>query len=245
MCYNPIISRYVFLTTGTSGYFDSVIRESSVRVLEAPHPWGPWTVILDENMTDAYKDRGAGLGWAYFMQKFMGADGKKMWLSVTPKSYSLGFIPMYLTTAEPAVYEAEDASLSGGAAAVTARHPFPGFYGRGYVTGFHAEGADCGFCADIGTAGRYIAKLRYMCSYTRGEAALFVNGGLIRTLRLGLCHKDYYPDSGWTDLSVLIRLDKGLNVVSVRSTGTDRDGALKLDNLKLALLSESPDDASD
>jgi hypothetical protein len=84
MAYNERLRRYVM----------AAVAGGRRYVLEAGHPWGPWTVVLDE--ASAHKEENA-LVWPFFMQNFMSGDGKKMWLTTSPHiHYTLGMAALYL-----------------------------------------------------------------------------------------------------------------------------------------------------
>ena len=83
MTYNEVLGRYI-LTSFSSDSFLQPPIESTLRVMEAPHPWGPWTLVLDENVNNEENDN---LTWAFLMPKFTSSEGNKMWMSVAGPGY--------------------------------------------------------------------------------------------------------------------------------------------------------------
>ncbi|MBC8003688.1 MAG: DUF4185 domain-containing protein, partial [Opitutaceae bacterium] len=75
--YNDRLGRYL-MTSFSSDSWQTPPIESTLRVMEAPHPWGPWTMVLEENVNHRESDN---LTWGYLLPKFTSEEGKKMWLS--------------------------------------------------------------------------------------------------------------------------------------------------------------------
>lgn len=63
--YNPGLGRYILFTV-TGNSWSNPPKESSFRAYEAPHLWGPWTPLLDENVNNK---EGDNLAWPNLMQK--------------------------------------------------------------------------------------------------------------------------------------------------------------------------------
>jgi hypothetical protein len=70
-------------------------------------------------------------------------------------------------------YEAEAATLSGGAAATT-NHT--GYSGTGFVEGYWAQGASTRFNVSVASAGWYDVGLRYSNGFTDSNISVYVNG---------------------------------------------------------------------
>ena len=233
--YNPSLGRYFMLAQNSDGFANPVL-ESSLYAYEAPHPWGPWTLVLEENVQ--YKDA-SNLTWPYLSQKFQSEDGKKMWMTVTGSSgnpdhygrneYALNFKPVYLTTEPVSTYEAEDANLSG----LLPARAEDEFEGAGYVEGFDATGDKVSFKVNADKAGAYILKFRYRTEAPQ-KLTLTVNDTYQGLLRLGRSEQKY---TNWTEITAFAWLNKGTNDVSV-SMGFGDTGSVLLDNLKVALYSE-------
>src|SRR5579883_702620 len=71
MIYNPGVGRYL-MTSFSSDSWQQPPIESTLRVMEAPHPWGPWKLILEENVNNTDSDN---LTWAFLVPSFTSADG--------------------------------------------------------------------------------------------------------------------------------------------------------------------------
>lgn len=125
MVYNPALGRYL-LTYFTSDSWATPPVESTLRLMEAPHPWGPWSPLIEENVNNKESDN---LTWTYIVPKFTSADGRKMWMSVSGRApYGLQFIPVYLSTSPVQIVELETATLTG----VTVATNKAGYSGAGY-----------------------------------------------------------------------------------------------------------------
>ncbi len=73
MVYDEVLGRYLMTSFASDSWVTPPI-ESSLRIMEAPHPWGPWTLLLDENVQNL---EGDNLTWAFLMPKFTSADGSE------------------------------------------------------------------------------------------------------------------------------------------------------------------------
>lgn len=234
--YNPTLGRYFMVSQNSDGFANPVL-ESTLYAYEAPHPWGPWTLVLEENVQ--YKDA-SNLTWPYLSQKFQSEDGKKMWMTVTGSSgnpdsygrneYALNFKPVYLTTEPVSTYEAEDAGTLSGVMPARAEDEFEG---SGYVEGFDAAGDKISFKVNAEKAGAYILKFRYRTDDPQ-KLTLTVNDTYQGLLRLGRSEQKY---TNWTEITAFAWLNQGDNDVSV-SMGFGDTGNVLLDNLKVALYSE-------
>ncbi len=224
MAYNEALGRYV-MTSFSSDSWQQPPIESTLRVMEAPHPWGPWTLILEENVNNL---EGDNLTWAFLIPKFTSADGKKMWMSVSGRApYGLQFMPIYLTTEPVQTQEAENAAVSGGFVATST----PGYSGTGYVSGLDAIGKKCEFTFKVGATGVYIIQFRHNTSAYR-NLGLYVNGQGRGLLKLGKSEQVY---ATWTTMSVLTWLEGGTNRIALQCD--DASGNVNLDKLSLALYS--------
>jgi len=200
--------------------------ESTLSVMEAPHQWGPWTLILQENVNNRESDN---LTWAFLVPKFTSPDGKKMWISTSGRSpYGLQFLPVYLSTQAAAAQEAESATLNGASVATTKT----GYSGTGYVTGIDVAGDQCLFAFDVADAGVYDIQFRYNTSGYR-NISLYVNGQRRSILKLGKSEQVY---ATWTSTSALTFLNAGQNQIALRCE--DASGNVNLDKLSIALFSK-------
>lgn len=224
MIYNEALGRYI-MTSFSSDSWQQPPIESTLRFMEAPHPWGPWTLVLDENVNNI---EGDNLTWSFLMPKFTSADGRKMWMSVAGRSpYGLQFMPIYLTTQPVQKQEAESASIVGG----FVTNSIPGYSAAGYVSGLDSIGKKCNFNFQIATAGVYLIQFRYNTSAYR-NLGLYVNGQSRGTLKLGKSEQVY---ATWTTLSSITWLGAGTNVIGLQCI--DSLGNINLDYLALALYS--------
>lgn len=224
MVYNEALGRYL-MTSFSSDSWQTPPIESTLRVMEAPHPWGPWTLVLDENVNNT---EGDNLTWAFLVPKFTGTDGKKMWMSVAGRApYGLQFMPIFLATEAVQKQEAENAAVTGGFIASSV----PGYSGTGYVSGLDSIGKKCEFNFQIGTSGVYLIKFRYDTSGYR-NLGLTINGQSRGPLKLGKSEQVY---ATWTELSLVTWLWQGANVIGLQCV--DSLGNINLDWLALALYS--------
>ena len=202
--------------------------ESSILVYESPKPWGPWTLLLEENVQ--HKE-GDNLTWTFLTQKFTSPDGKKMWTTTCGRHpYALTFLPVYLTTSPVQTYQAEDAKLTGGAVDAT---NVPGFTGKSYATGLTTPAGACRFTVHASKSGVYLLKLRY---HTTAYLTVTcrVNNGPPQPLQLGKSEQDY---ATWTEYSLCATLVKGKNTVSIQCDAGD-SGQVDIDSLAVAFYSE-------
>jgi len=224
MVYNEGLGRYIMTSFSSDSWLQPPI-ESTLRVMEAPHPWGPWTLVLDENVNNT---EGDNLTWAFLLPKFTSADGKKMWMSVAGRApYGLQFLPIFLATEAVQKQEAESANITGGFVASAV----PGYSGAGYVSGLDAIGKKCEFSFQIGTSGVYLIQFRYDTSGYR-NLGFYVTGQSRGALKLGKSEQVY---ATWTQLSLVTWLEQGPNVIGLQCV--DSLGNINLDYLALALYS--------
>jgi hypothetical protein len=222
--YDERLARYL-MTAFQSDSWQSPPIESTISVMEAPHPWGPWTLVLQENVNNRESDN---LTWAFLIPKFTSADGKKMWVSTSGRTpYGLQFLPVYLSTEPPLTQEAEAAILTG-ASIATAK---AGYTGAGYVTGIDAIGDQCQFTFDVADAGVYIIQFRYNTSAYR-NISLYVNGQRRSILKLGKSEQVY---ATWTSASAITLLNAGANQIALRCE--DTSGNVNVDSMTIALYS--------
>jgi hypothetical protein len=222
MTYNGGLGRYI-MTSFNGDSFANPPVESTLRVMEAPHPWGPWTLLLDENVNN---EEGDNLAWAFLMPKFTSSDGSKMWMSVAGRApYGLQFVPVHLTTEPVQMQEAENSAITGGFVATN----IPGYSGTGYVSGLSAIGDKCEFAFDAAAAGQYLVQARYNTSAYR-NLGFYVNGKGRGQLLLGTSEQTY---ATWTDISLVTWLESGTNRIALQCD--DSLGSVNLDKVTLAL----------
>lgn len=226
MVYNYGLQRYI-LTPANSDSWASPTVDSTLYILEAPQPWGPWTKVTEENVNNK---EGDNLTWIYPMQKITSQGGQKMWMTASGRNpYGLQFMPAYLTTQPVQTYEAENSILSGGTSTTTSK---AGYSGSGYATGFTSVGSKSQFNVNATTAGAYIMKIRYNTNAYQ-SINCYVNGSMIQTLKLGKSEQVY---NTWTDMTIFAWLQSGNNTVTFQYD-TGNTGNLNLDKLSLALYS--------
>jgi len=226
--YNYGLQRYI-LTTQNSDSWSTPPIESTLYVLEAPQPWGPWTKVLEENVQAKEEDN---LSWPFPLQSEISADGQKMWITISGRNpYGLQFIPIYLTTGAVLSYEAEDATLTG----TVVDSSKAGYSGTGYVTGFSQSGAACSFNVNVEASGVYMLNLRYDTN-AHETISCYVNGAKIQRLALGDSEQVY---TTWTDFTLLAWLNSGSNTISLQQDPDD-SGNINLDKLSIAFYSADP-----
>jgi hypothetical protein len=221
--YNPVLQRYI-LTTMSGNSWSTPRREAWFHVYEAPHPWGPWTSVLNEINEKKFIDQ---MTFPFLMQKYMSADGKKMWSTLSGRApYGLQFAPLYITTAPVSTYEAESAALTG----VTVSTVTPGYSGTGYAAGINAVGDKVVFTINATSAGQYIINFRYHTT-ADSNIVMTINGVTIgTTLGMGKTEGDY-PGRYWSDFAILNNLNSGTNTVEIKYSS----GSVDIDKLNFAL----------
>lgn len=101
------------------------------------------------------------------------------------------------------VYEAEEGVLTG----TQAEQTFPGYSGKGYVTGFEDEGDAVAVTVKAAKAGLYQIKIRYRAAEGPKQANLFVND-----VSAGIV--DFAPTASFKEIAVTkAMLGKGTNVI--------------------------------
>lgn len=231
--YNEAKERYIMTSFSSDSWLKPPI-ESTLRILEAPHPWGPWSLVLDENVN--FKE-GDNLTWAYPMQKYTSIDGNKMWMSTSGRApYGLQFVPVYLTTEPVQIIEAENAKLIG----CVIEKEIKGFSDATYVSKFDTKGDECQFKSRIDTAGGYILNIRYN-SNAYQIVGFYINNEKIRNLKFGKSEQKY---AVWSNLSIMVWLDKGENLISFKCE-SNLTGSINFDKLSFALYSQKKESLSD
>jgi hypothetical protein len=226
--YNNALGRYIMTTFKSDSWLKPPIQ-SSLQCLESPKPWGPWSVILDENVN--YKE-GDNLCWTFLQAKFTSADGKKMWQSISGRDpYGLQFMPIYLTTNPVDTFQAENASLSG----LQITSDVNGYTGTGFVTGFDSVSDNCKFNVTADSAGIYMLNIRYHTNDSMQILNWYVNNIFQGTLKIGKSEQIY---ATWTNLSFFAYLPVGKNTISFQPHQRFI-GDVGLDELSVALYSTS------
>ena len=226
MTYNFELQRYIIVAFNSNSFASPEVH-STLRVYDAPHPWGPWNEILYENVQNKVEDN---LTWSFPVAKFISGDGKKMWSTASGAqyngSYELQFIPFYLTKEPVKEYEAENAALNG--AEISTQQI--GYEGEGYVTGFDEDNDQCSFNINVQESGAYIFKIRYHTDKFQ-DVSCYINGQYDQTLELGQSEQIY---DIWTEYTMFACLHEGENTISIKKTEDD-SGDLDLDKFSLAL----------
>jgi len=125
-----------------------------------------------------------------------------------------------------ALYEAEDALLTGGASVAT-NHK--GYSGKGFVQGYWNPGAATTFTVSAATTGNYNAALRYSnASGVSRTISVFVNGNKVRQLTLdNLKNWDT-----WAVKNEVLALNQGNNTIAYKYDTGD-SGNVNIDNIKV------------
>jgi len=222
--YNPGLRRYVSVSFRSDSWKKPPI-ESVLFLLEAPHPWGPWTVVLEEHVN--YKEQD-NLTWTFPLQKWISPQGDRMWMTATGRApYALQFMPILLSTAPVEHFPAAAAALAGPRLA----RELPDCSRSGYVTGFDHPNDECCFTTTVGKAGLYLANLRFHATSPQ-SLELLVNQVPQGSLRLG---KSAQAGALWTSYSFQLALKQGANTINFRAT---RPTDVQIDRLSLAYHSD-------
>ncbi|MEE6297353.1 family 16 glycoside hydrolase, partial [Georgenia wangjunii] len=143
--------------------------------------------------------------------------------------YTLNSLPGYVAPADRGYYEAEEATLLGGASIATEHS---GYSGTGFAAGIQNVGAEVRFTATVDAAGTHPVNLRYANGPNPFEGtkdvSLYVNGEKVGPWAL--------PSTGtWKDWGTVTRdveLDAGTNTISLRYDTGD-DGNVNFDVLSV------------
>ncbi|MFF2851490.1 family 16 glycoside hydrolase [Streptomyces sp. NPDC058001] len=152
---------------------------------------------------------------------FSAQNGETLWS--TEAWYTLNSLPGKQAT--PTQYEAEEATLTGGAGLGT---DHSGYSGGGFVDGFGTKGAAATFAVDVDKAGTYDVGLRYSNGpnpFTGDKTvSVYVNGTRVKQTTL--------PSTGtwnaWATGTESLPLRKGTNSVTYKVDGDDT-GHVNLD----------------
>jgi len=258
--YNEGLGRY-FKTLFISDAFQRPIIESTLSLHEAPHPWGPWVRIHEEHMQAKANDN---LTWAYLFPKFISADGKKMWKSVTgalarnshvfPRGhdgYTLQVMPVFLTT-EPAhtiyVTDQEKTTHNGLEERTYNKHKDNCDTQITGLGGFEA-GRYISFKLNAPAAGEYIVNFRYRTTGITGaqdasdEAMELYRRQTFPSISLYLndvkrkqlpLGRTVQVYSEWSNMSLFLPLDAGENVVTFRMHEDDNGSDVVIHSLTFA-----------
>jgi hypothetical protein len=225
--WNPGLRRYLT----SYAYGDSWLAPpipSTFFLGEAPHPWGPWTMIHSELIEPRAGDN---LSWFWIMQPFMSPDGTRMWAAMSGrKPYGLQFLPVDLTTHEVVTRLAADATFSGAAltpAAKDSLSPAP--------IGFNKTGDSCAFAIPVKEAGLYALSYRYHCDAENQAITLVVNDHPQARLALGNTVASRYP---WNEGSARFSLTAGTATIRFQlDSGEPAPSHFILDRIQVVQLS--------
>jgi uncharacterized repeat protein (TIGR02543 family) len=247
--YNEPLERY-FLSVQNSDAFANPEVESTLYVFEAPHPWGPWTLVQEENVQ--YRE-GTNLTWPYLVQKFTSADGKKMWMTTSGShgDYKLSFKPVYLTTEPVSTVKladiADDADTALNGLAVS--HSPIGKttdISTGYINGFDMVGDSLTFTIDAPRSGAYFIRLRYhtyhdtlpnagpMNDTRYSELSFIANGDTAKKQTLYLGHTEQFYAT-WAKYTVFSWLNRGDNTITLQLDKWTYQHDIELDLVEFAL----------
>jgi hypothetical protein len=142
--------------------------------------------------------------------------------------------PEVMSTTAAVQYEAESATLSGGANKAT-NHA--GYSGAGFVDGFYwSTTAQVSFTVNAATAGSYLAKLHYSAGNgTSTNTGLYVNGVKIKNIT---CAATANWDT-WADESETVTLKAGNNTI-VYKAETSVTSCINLDRLAVSAVGCTP-----
>lgn len=158
---------------------------------------------------------------------FQDADGDELWS--TEAWYTLNSLPGYEAPADRGYYEAEEATLLGGA---NTHDEHSGYSGSGFAQNIQNVGAEVRFTVSVDEAGTHPIHLRYANGPHPSDMdktmSLYVNGekvGPWELPRLG----DWKT---WGTVSRDVELDAGTNTIALRYDEGD-DGHVNLDVLSV------------
>jgi hypothetical protein len=158
---------------------------------------------------------------------FASESGAELWN--TEAWYTLNSIPGYVTPADRGWYEAESASLTGGARVDTEHN---GYSGSGFAAGVQEVGSAVTFAASVETAGTYPVNLRYANGPNPFDGtktvSLYVNGQELDQWSL--------PKTGnwktWTTATRELNLKAGANTIAIKYDAGDT-GNVNVDALSV------------
>ncbi|MBD8062644.1 DUF1080 domain-containing protein, partial [Actinomycetaceae bacterium Sa1BUA1] len=158
---------------------------------------------------------------------FTDANGDELWS--TEAWYTLNSLPGYVGPADRGYYEAEEATLLGGA---NTHDEHSGYSGTGFAQNIQNVGAEVRFTVNVDEAGTHPVHLRYANGPNPSDKdktmSLYVNGEKVGPWvlpRLG----DWKT---WATASRDIELDAGANTIALRYDQGD-DGNVNLDVLSV------------
>ncbi|HLT83013.1 MAG TPA: family 16 glycoside hydrolase [Phototrophicaceae bacterium] len=158
---------------------------------------------------------------------FEDVDGQELWS--TEAWYTLNALPGYVGPADRGYYEAEEATLLGGA---NTHDEHNGYSGTGFAQGIQQVGAEVRFDVSVDEAGTHPIHLRYANGPHPSDmdktVSLYVNGEKVGPWllpRLG----DWKT---WATVSRDVELDAGANTIAIRYDEDD-DGHVNLDVLSV------------
>jgi putative isomerase len=123
--------------------------------------------------------------------------------------------PDVLTYSDSFEFEAENATLTGGAAVATNN---TGYSATGFVDGYYENTtADTNFSVNVSSAGQYTLAVRYSAGNgTSTNTALYVNGVMIQNLT---CNATADWDT-WAYVNEQVTLNSGANTIELKSTAS-------------------------
>ncbi|WP_324650791.1 family 16 glycoside hydrolase [Georgenia sp. H159] len=158
---------------------------------------------------------------------FTDSSGQELWS--TEAWYTLNSLPGYVGPEDRGYYEAEEATMLGGA---NPHDEHNGYSGTGFAQGIQNVGAEVRFTATVDEAGTHPVNLRYANGPHPFEGtktvSLYVNGEKVGPWEL--------PSTGdwktWGTVSRDVELDAGSNTISLRYDEGD-DGNVNFDVLSV------------
>lgn len=233
--YNAALQRYV-MTSMMS--WDQT--PSPFWVLEAPHPWGPWTKVYDHQFT---KVTTAGLTHFAVTQAYQRNNGQKMWAFASgdamtqPSTYEFHYMPIYLTQSPKTTIEAENATALGGVMTASTKS---GYTGGGYRTGFTTVGDGVTFQLNAVQSGYHIISFKYAnTNSSEGQISVYVNG--VKQTRAPVTSTEQFWGS-WTEDARVYYLNEGNNSFTLKLDSGDASPELMVDQAAFAFLqTDNPD----
>ncbi|WP_336604043.1 family 16 glycoside hydrolase [Agromyces seonyuensis] len=190
----------------TSNYGGPKLDEEVLSVASA--------VVSEDRRTVTLQIDGLKQGRVVYLRSprpFASESGKELWS--TESWYTLNTLPGYVSPADRGWYEAEEASLTGGA---KADWEHSGYSGAGFAGGMWNAGSAFTFTVDVDAAGTYPVNVRYSNGPNPApgtkDVALYVNGE-----RIGPWAFPSTVDwKTWATVTRELDLVAGANTISLR-----------------------------
>ena len=235
--YNEKLGRYLMIS-GFSNSFANPQRNGFLQMWEAPHVWGPWTMIANESPDEKH---GMFTTYTYFLPKFTSSDGTKSWMTCSgnmeSNNYNLHFLEMYTTTEPVTKIELDTANLKN-LETVSDETASAGKC----ITGFDNADSQVELKINVEKAGAYMINLQYKTNVERGLRSLnaYINS---KQETIKMSQTGQYAEFGevWGGYSIFAWFNKGENTITIKAEqDSERTQDVSLDCISYALYSTEP-----